>query len=506
MKKVSVLKFLFSSSLLMYGFHVHAQIGIGTTSVNASAKLQVDATNKGFLPPRVLLTSTSDVSTIATPATGLLVYNTNTAGSSPSNVTPGFYYYDGSKWQRIINQQPDATVSFTTSNPNTGSPSFTPNTPASTDYIYISNVDNSQWTYNGVAYVTYTPPSSTPWMLSGGTTDAGSNKSDAVYRTGSVGIGSTTTPNASAQLDVNSTTKGLLPPRMTSGQRDAITSPADGLVIYNTTNNRLEIRSSSAWLTLVTLTGTETLTNKTINGLVASTITGGSGTTQTLTYKTTTGVGTSGADHIFQVGNNGATEALRVTNAGRVGIGTNNPGAALELASGVSNASGLKFTNFNSATATSAGATLGVDASGNVVTVTGSSFSPSFSSAAPSGTITVNAGSAAVLASISLPTTGTYLINYSMRVQATAISANQYSVGYLSNTNTTGNPIAGTEILGGYSNSGSIIGGNYSGSYIVTVTSAPQSIYFIGEARNGQMSFTDDANGRTRITYVKVTP
>ena len=162
MKKVSVLKFLFSSSLLMYGYHVHAQIGIGTTSVNASAKLQVDATNKGFLPPRVLLTSTSDVSTIATPATGLLVYNTNTAGSSPSNVTPGFYYYDGSKWQRIINQQPDATVSFTTSNPNTGSPLFTPNTPASTDYVYISNVDNSQWTYNGVAYVTYTPPSSTP--------------------------------------------------------------------------------------------------------------------------------------------------------------------------------------------------------------------------------------------------------------------------------------------------------------------------------------------------------
>jgi hypothetical protein len=206
------------------------------------------------------------------------------------------------------------------------------------------------------------------------------------------------------------------------------------------------------------------------------------------------------------VGNNGATEALRVTNAGRVGIGTNNPGAALELASGVSNASGLKFTNFNSATATSAGATLGVDASGNVVTVTGSSFSPSFSSAAPSGSITVNAGSAAVLASISLPTTGTYLINYSMRVQATSIIANQYSVGYLSNTNTTGSPIAGTEILGGYSNSGAIIGGNYSGSYIVTVTSAPQSIYFVGEARNGQMSFTDDSNGRTRITYVKVTP
>lgn len=50
-------------------------------------------------------------------------------------------------------------------------------------------------------------------------------------------------------------------------------------------------------------------------------IIGGSGTTQTLTYKTTTGVGATGADHIFQVGSNGATEAMRIVNSGMVGIG-----------------------------------------------------------------------------------------------------------------------------------------------------------------------------------------
>jgi uncharacterized protein (TIGR02145 family) len=66
-----------------------------------------------------------------------------------------------------------------------------------------------------------------------------------------VGIG-TTTPAASAQLDVSSTTKGLLPPRMTTEQRNAIVSPVDGLIIFNTTTNSLEIRNSSAWAALST--------------------------------------------------------------------------------------------------------------------------------------------------------------------------------------------------------------------------------------------------------------
>ena len=48
-----------------------------------------------------------------------------------------------------------------------------------------------------------------------------------------VGVG-TTTPDASSALDITSTTKGLLIPRMTETQRDAISSPATGLMIYQT--------------------------------------------------------------------------------------------------------------------------------------------------------------------------------------------------------------------------------------------------------------------------------
>ena len=92
---------------LFISFGLSAQTGIGTTTPNASAKLDVFSSNKGFLPPRVTLISTSDATTISSPVAGLLIYNTATAGTSPNNVTPGYYYFDGTKWQRLINPQSD---------------------------------------------------------------------------------------------------------------------------------------------------------------------------------------------------------------------------------------------------------------------------------------------------------------------------------------------------------------------------------------------------------------
>lgn len=65
---------------------------------------------------------------------------------------------------------------------------------------------------------------------------------------GSVGIG-TAAPSGSALLDVSSTTKGFLPPRMTSAERDAISGPAAGLVIYNTTTSKLQVYTT-AWTDL----------------------------------------------------------------------------------------------------------------------------------------------------------------------------------------------------------------------------------------------------------------
>jgi hypothetical protein len=63
---------------------------------------------------------------------------------------------------------------------------------------------------------------------------------------GNVGIG-TASPNAAAVLDVSSTTQGFLPPRMTTAQRDAITTPPAGLMVYNTSTNKLNFYNGTAW-------------------------------------------------------------------------------------------------------------------------------------------------------------------------------------------------------------------------------------------------------------------
>jgi hypothetical protein len=87
---------------LLISTGLFAQTGIGTITPEASAKLDVYSTNKGFLPPRIALTGTTDASTIPSPVAGLLIYNSATAGTAPNNVVPGYYYWNGSAWINFI--------------------------------------------------------------------------------------------------------------------------------------------------------------------------------------------------------------------------------------------------------------------------------------------------------------------------------------------------------------------------------------------------------------------
>ena len=60
-------------------------------------------------------------------------------------------------------------------------------------------------------------------------------------------INVTASKETSASLQVDSTTQGFLPPRMTTTERDAISSPASGLMVYNTTTNKAQCYNGTAW-------------------------------------------------------------------------------------------------------------------------------------------------------------------------------------------------------------------------------------------------------------------
>jgi hypothetical protein len=120
MKTFKLAKFLFS--ILAIGCtsifsNVNAQQNVSISDVSAtpdaSSVLDISSTSKGLLIPRVALTATNLASPITLPATSMMVYNTATAGVSPNNVIPGYYYNSGTptvpNWTRLANGPTNGT-------------------------------------------------------------------------------------------------------------------------------------------------------------------------------------------------------------------------------------------------------------------------------------------------------------------------------------------------------------------------------------------------------------
>ncbi|MGB3948221.1 MAG: hypothetical protein WBM13_09555, partial [Bacteroidia bacterium] len=178
-------------------------IGIGTASPEGSAKLDISATDKGVLIPRVSLSATNSPSPITSPSTSLLVYNTATAGTSPNNVTPGFYYWDGSKWVAFAgNGGKDWSL---TGNAGTVAGTNFIGTTDNVDWVVkTNNIENVRVTNAGRVGIGTSAPSS-KLDVEGGVS-VGANYSGAsaaptngMIVEGSIGVG-TTSP--SSKLDV----------------------------------------------------------------------------------------------------------------------------------------------------------------------------------------------------------------------------------------------------------------------------------------------------------------
>jgi len=80
----------------------------------------------------------------------------------------------------------------------------------------------------------------------------GGSEQVRIDTSGNVGIG-TSSPNASAILDVQSTTKGVRMPNMTTTQKNAIASPAAGLMVFDITLSKLCVYSGLAWETVTSI-------------------------------------------------------------------------------------------------------------------------------------------------------------------------------------------------------------------------------------------------------------
>jgi uncharacterized protein (TIGR02145 family) len=240
------------SLLLLFSSTLFAQVGISKdgSAADNSAMLDVKSTEHGILLPRI---STSGRDLIPSPATGLLIYNTTT------NL---FNFFNGSSWFQIEStfvtpitgsnnaaggvsisaepaDLPANSAMLDISDPVRGilMPRTTPGSIASpVTGIIIYNSSTNQVNYFRNAYWSEITATSTGQP---GAAGSQSPVGCAIKQDG-------TAPDPSAMMDVSATDKGLLIPRMTSAQRDAIL-PATGLTIYNSSSNTIEYFNGTGW-------------------------------------------------------------------------------------------------------------------------------------------------------------------------------------------------------------------------------------------------------------------
>lgn len=147
-----------------------------------------------------------------------------------------------------------------------------------------------------------------------------------------VGIG-TTSPDNTSILELRSTTQGFLVPRMSTAQRTAISSPADGLLIYNTDNDRFEYYNAglTQWFGLIGAAG----------GITFDLITAGTNTNQALVI---------GANSSLDVTGNGRIVATEYNGTGsvtaNVDLATSEVSGVLPIIKGGTNASTLTANGF----------------------------------------------------------------------------------------------------------------------------------------------------------------
>lgn len=146
----TVLSMMMIIIAMVWGSAAQAQVKVGSNplNLNPDAVFEVESSNKGFLFPRVSLTSTVSAAPLSRFVSGMVVYNTNTV----NDVAPGIYYCDGFKWLKItaggVSESPTANWSLNGNN-NTNSNHFLGTTDNAALRFRTNNLERMRITGNG---------------------------------------------------------------------------------------------------------------------------------------------------------------------------------------------------------------------------------------------------------------------------------------------------------------------------------------------------------------------
>jgi len=241
MKKLS----FFIAMFLLFSSAMLAQVGINSdnSAPDPSAMLDVKSTTKGLLVPRMTVAQRD---LIATPATGLLIFCTNNNQYYTNQGTPAApnWVIVSSLWLK------DGTnIYYAAGNVGIGiSPAYPLHfaaNPGDKISLYGTGSNHYGFGIQDFQLQIHSQASSSDIVFGYGCSSS-LTETMRIKGTGQVGIGSSS-PAASAALDITSTSKGFLPPRMTTTQRDAINQPTAGLTIYNSSKNCIETYNGSSW-------------------------------------------------------------------------------------------------------------------------------------------------------------------------------------------------------------------------------------------------------------------
>jgi hypothetical protein len=254
MKKLPVFLFCILNCVIIMITSVEAfSQGVGINTAGAasdnSAILDIAASDKGMLIPRM---TDAQRQLVKDPVQGLMIYNTNTFELN---------YWNGTGWYRVYGNplsNTQATGTTTSIGAAINTSGAAPDQSARLDVssttqgvLIPRTTQGAVTTVTGlIIYNTATDKISyydgTSWQSC--CAEYIDNNKGSGATGGGVGINITgATPANSAVLDVKSSNKGLLIPRISDAQRDAILSPAQGLIIYNIDHKHIESWSSSAW-------------------------------------------------------------------------------------------------------------------------------------------------------------------------------------------------------------------------------------------------------------------